>query len=115
MAKKKLEGYIPEVTLPTPAYDPNNRESQLINAAYEVAEKRIREGSASDTLIIQFLKMGSQRERLERVILEKEAELKAAKTESIRTAERIETLYKDAIRAFTCYRIDDDEDGEIIQ
>lgn len=115
MAKKKLEGYKPEVTLPPPAYDLINRESQLINAAYEVAEKRIREGSASDSLIIQFLKMGSQRERLERTILEKEAELKAAKTDSIRTAERIEEAYKNAISAFTKYRIDDDEDGEIIQ
>jgi len=115
MPKRKLKDAYTEPFVGEGAYSPANRENQLINAAYELAEQRIRDGTASDTLITQFLKMGSQRERLERVILEQEAELKAAKTEALQSAKRIEELYSQAIASAQRYRIDDNEDGEIVQ
>ena len=113
---KKVEDYYVEPYEPSyTAMQPEARENELINAAYDLAEKRIREGTASDTMITHFLKMGSQKERLERMMLAKDVELKAAKTEALQSAKRIEELYAAAIGAAQSYRIDDDEDGEIIQ
>ena len=94
-----------------PALTPEARENQLISLAVDLAEQQLRDGTASSQVITHYLKLGTTRERLEKELLEREVELKKAKTESIQSAERIEKLYSEAITAMRIYggRGDPDE------
>ena len=66
-----------------PALTPEARENQLIYLATELAEKQLRDGTASSQVITHYLKMGSSKERIEKEILEKQKDLISAKTESL--------------------------------
>lgn len=93
-----------------PARTPVAREKQLVNLAVELAEKQLREGTASVNVITHFLKMGSERERLERERLQKEMDLMVAKRESYETSKRLEQLYSEAMAAMRTYRSSSDEE-----
>lgn len=80
--------------------DPEAREAQLISLATDLAEKQLREGTASSQVITHYLKLGTQRERIEKEILEKQKDLISAKTESIKSAQRSEEMYAKVIEAF---------------
>ncbi len=86
-----------------PALTPEARENQLISLAVDLAEKQLQEGTASSQVITHYLKLGSTKERIEKEILEKQKELISAKTESIKSAQRIEELYNEAINAMRKY------------
>jgi len=86
-----------------PATTPEGRENQMIAAAIDLAEKQIRNGTASSQVITHFLKLGSTKERLEKEILEQQKELIKAKTESIQSAQRVEELYTNALNAMRSY------------
>jgi len=86
-----------------PALTPEARENQLVSLAVDLAEKQLREGTASSQVITHYLKLGSTKERIEREILEKQAELISAKTENLKAAKRIEELYEEAIIAMKDY------------
>lgn len=87
-----------------PALTPDAREKQLISLAMDVAEQQMRDGTASSQVITHFLKMGSEREKLERERLEEENKKLRAQTESIESAKRSEEIYKNAIAAFKRYQ-----------
>ncbi len=87
-----------------PASDPEARESQLIALAVDLAEKQLIEGTASSQVITHYLKLGTTKERIEREILEKQKDLITAKTESIKSAQRVEELYSEALKAMSRYR-----------
>lgn len=96
-----------------PATTPEARENQLIALAVDLAEQQIRDGTASSQVITHFLKLGSTKEKLEKDILEQQHDLIKAKTESIRSAKRVEELYKnalDAMRMYTGNPVVQDED-----
>lgn len=80
------------------------RENQLISLAVDLAEKQLREGTASSQVISFYLKQGSTNAKLEKTILEHQAELIKAKTENLHMNKNIETLYNDAISAMRTYR-----------
>ena len=84
-----------------PALTPEARENQMISLAVDLAEKQLREGTASSQVITHFLKLGSS--KLEKEILEKQKEMITAKTESLQSAKRVEELYSDAMNAFRKY------------
>lgn len=86
-----------------PATTPTERENQVINLAMDLAEKQIREGSASAQVVSHFLKLGSERENLEKERLAAEVTMLRAKVEALSSAKRVESLYEDAIRAFRQY------------
>lgn len=86
-----------------PARTPEGRENQLISLAVDLAEKQLQEGTASSQVITHFLKLGTERERLEREKLERENLLIDEKINAIRAAERVEELYADAIAAMKKY------------
>lgn len=65
------------------------------------------DGSASSQLITHFLKLGTEKERLERDILASQRKLMDAKTENLASSKRIEELYNDAINAMRHYNGDD--------
>lgn len=85
------------------ATTPEARENQLISKAMDLAEKQIMEGTASSQIITHFLKLATTREKIEKEILEKQKELLDAKTESLKSAQRVEELYADAIKAMQAY------------
>lgn len=86
-----------------PAKTPKGRENQLISLAVDLAEKQLQEGTASSQVITHFLKLGTERERLEREKLEQENLLIREKVNAIRAAERVEELYANAIAAMKTY------------
>ena len=86
-----------------PATTPEGRENQLVSLADELAEKQLREGTASAQVISHFLKLGSSRERLEQERLAQENELLKAKVEAMASQARMEELYTKAIDAMRSY------------
>ena len=98
------------------ALSPEARENQLISYATNLAEKQLREGTASSQVIVHYLKLGSSKEKLEKRLLEEQVKLAEAKTEAIQSAQRIEELYTDAINAMRRYSgHGDSSEYEIIQ
>lgn len=93
-----------------PAFNPEARENQLISLAVDLAEKQLREGTASSQVITHYLKLGSTKERIEKEILEKQKDLITAKTEALQSQKRIEELYADAIGAMKRYSGHGDSD-----
>lgn len=78
----------------------------------DLAERQIREGSASAQVISHFLKLGSERESLEKERLSAENSLLRAKVEQLASAKRVEELYQDALNAMRQYSGQDPvEDG----
>lgn len=104
MAERQRSKVQDTTTRRPPATTPEGRENQLISAAVDLAEKQIREGTASAQVITHFLKLGSSREHLEQERLRHENELTSAKIEAIKAAERIEELYKQALGAMSSYQ-----------
>ena len=86
-----------------PATTPEGRENQLIALAVDLAEKQLREGTASAQVITHYLKLGSTRERIEQEILEEQKELLKAKTEALKSQKRMDELYENAINAMRIY------------
>lgn len=102
MPKKKATP-LSETSLMRPAISPDAREKQLISLSYDLVEQRLRDGTATSQETTHFLKLGSQKARLEQEILELQKDLIAAKTSQIKSAEVTEKLYADAIKAFGIY------------
>ena len=86
-----------------PAISPEARENQLISLAYDLAEERLRNGTATSQEVVHFLRLGSIKERKELEMMEKKTELMTAKTEALQSAKRIEELYANAITAMKSY------------
>lgn len=86
-----------------PAETPEARENQMVAYAVDLAEKQLREGTASSQVITHYLKLGTQKEKLEREKLELEKELLKAKTEALQSSKRVEELYAEAIKAMSIY------------
>lgn len=93
----------PKVQEIRPALTPEGRENQLIALSVDLAEKQLREGTASSQIICHYLKLGSTTAQLERERLRLENELTKSKTNAINSSESSEKLYKDAIKAFQKY------------
>ena len=108
MAKRSSKSYEDDEQTPKkkrkPASTPEARENQLISLAVDLAEKQLREGTASSQVISHFLKLGSTKEQLELEKLKKENELLVAKTETLQSAKRVEELYARAMDAFKGYK-----------
>lgn len=86
-----------------PSPTPEGRENQMIALAIDLAEKQLREGTASAQVITHYLKLGSTKERLEKDILRQQKELMAAKTEALQSSKHIEELYASALSAMRSY------------
>lgn len=89
-----------------PSQDPKRREQQLSRLAIDLAEEKLRDGTASSQLIVHFLKLEANREREQKEleILEKQKELVTAKAEAYRSASNSEELYAKAMEAIRDYR-----------
>lgn len=93
-----------------PALSEEAREKQLIALAVDLVEERLLNGTASSQETTHFLKLGSQKNRLEMERLEKENELLRAKTESIQSQQKQEEMYAEVLRAMRRYSGQGDSD-----
>ena len=87
----------------SPAMTPEARENQMIALAVDLAEKQLREGTASSQVITHFLKLPSSTERLEKKIKEEQAKMLEAKTEQLKSQKNSEEAYMKAVRAMQEY------------
>lgn len=85
------------------ATTPEGRENELIGLAYDAAEERIRNGTASSAEIVQLLRLGSSKARLEKEKLKSDMELQRAKIEALEYSKNLEVLFSNAIRAMQSY------------
>lgn len=86
-----------------PATTPEGRERQMISLAVDLAERQLRDGTASSTVITHYLKLGTTREAIEREMLEKQKALLEAKTESIKDSKKAEASNQELLEAFRSY------------
>ena len=85
------------------ATTPEAREQQMVNLAVDCAERQMREGTASASVITHYLKLGTEREKLEREKIKRENDLAKAKKEKIESDKNMEELFTKAMEAFTSY------------
>ena len=107
MAKVKPTGQSKKIR---PALSPEARENQLISLAIDLVEKRLIEGTASSQETTHFLKLATQKSKLEQEILEKQKDLITAKTEQIKSTEEIKAIYTEALKAMRNYSGNGDPD-----
>ena len=93
-----------------PAITAEAREDQLIAKAMEVAQQKLEDGTASNQLIVHFLRLGSLKERKNLEILEAQRQLYTAKTKQIEAEQSTMEMYKEAMAAFADYSGDYEDD-----
>lgn len=82
---------------------PEGRERQNIALAENLAEQKLRDGTASSQLIVHYLKLGTAKEQLEQEKLKRENELLEAKKDNLETEQKSAELFEKALKAFTSY------------
>lgn len=100
MAKSKASG---ESRPMRPALTPEARENQLISLAVDLAEKQLREGTASSQVITHYLKLGTTTAQLEKKKLENETLLVEAKIKALADSADMKEMYVAAISAMKRY------------
>lgn len=90
--------------LPAPAKTLEGRQNQLINLAYDLAERRMRDGTATSQETTHFLKLGSTLARLEEEQLHARVELLQAQVENYKASGRMEEKIDNAIAAMRSYQ-----------
>lgn len=88
---------------PSIAMSPEARENQLIAKAYDLAEKRLNDGSATAQEVVHFLKLGSYKSRMEMDNLIAQNKLLLARTTQIEADQHRDELYNNAIKAMSIY------------
>lgn len=86
-----------------PAATPELREQEMIALAFDLVEKKMRDGSATAAETVHFLKLGSENAKLEREKLRLESQEKIARIEQMSRNDRVEELFENAIKAFKGY------------
>lgn len=86
-----------------PATSPEDSERRLQALAFELAEKQLRDGTISSTVLAQLVKSGTSRERLEQQRLMREVDLLERKAQGMESAIRMEEKYDAAIAAMRAY------------
>lgn len=115
---RQAKNYAEDFSQPsiTPAMTPEDQEDQLISLAVDLAVKRLREGTASNQLVSEIIKLGTTKERLAKEKLQRENEMLRAKTEAIEASRRNGEMYAEALKAMREYAgvqaIEDDDYDE---
>lgn len=95
------------------ALTPEEEENQMISLATSLAKQKLMDGTASNSMITYYLRLGSSKEQLEKEKLRRENELLTAKVSALESAKRDEELYKKVLNALKTYSgSDSDYDDE---
>lgn len=92
------------------ALTPEARANQLISLAMDRAEQQLLDGTASSQVITYFLKLGSDKERLENERLKEENKLLQAKTKALAESSEQKIHYEEVIKAMVKYSGMESED-----
>lgn len=93
-----------------PARTLEAREQQLVSLAVDLAEKQLEEGTATPSVIVHYLKLGTTQYELEREKLRCETELIQAKRDNLRSQANLEEIWKEALEQLRVYQgVDDGE------
>lgn len=95
-----------------PALTPEAQEQLGISLAMDLAMQQLQDGTASAQVITHFLKLGTEKARLENEKLQAENELTKAKKVALESEERMAVLYENAIKAMQRYSGNADEPEE---
>lgn len=95
-----------------PATTPEEREKQLQNKAFDLAEKQLDAGTASSQVISMLIKGGGVREGLELERLRNENRLLNAKIDGMEAMTRIEDKIEAAMEAFRTYSPEPDHEDD---
>lgn len=91
------------------------REQMLKGLAMDLAEKQLRDGTATSQLTTTVLKMASVREELELEKLRNENKMLEAKAEALAGQAAAQAMYEDALKAFRTYSGNGlDEDYDVV-
>ena len=103
MRSKKKDSESERKHVRPPAISSEARQNQMIALAVNLAEQQLMDGTASSQIITHYLKLATAKEQLELEKTKAEVELMKAKAEAIKSAERMEDLYTNAIEAMKSY------------
>lgn len=93
-----------------PATTPEGREMDMVALAFDLAQKRLEDGTASAQEIIHYLKIGSSRNKLEEEKLRKDNLLSQARVDQISSSAQNSELYEDVIKMMKIYTGEEPED-----
>lgn len=87
-----------------PAQSPKEQEDRCIALAMSLAEQKLRDGTASNQLIIHYLDLATEREELKKEQLRQDIELTKTKNEAIKSQESAAEMYEEAIKSLKSYQ-----------
>lgn len=82
---------------------PEARENYLIDLAFNLTERMLRDGTATSQMITHFLRLATVKEQLENEKLRSDLRLAEAKIQQIESQEDIKELYAEALQAMKSY------------
>lgn len=114
--RKPIEDPVP---LPPPATTLEGRNDQLIALAFNLAERRLSEGTASAQEVVHFLKAGSANARLEQEKLRNENLVLETRVKEMEARRNSDDVYSKALAAFRGYSgtgpiLEDEDEEEIL-
>lgn len=86
------------------------KENYLANLAYKLAEKKLKDGTASSQIIVTLINAASDKVRLENEKLKSDLAVAEAKIDNLKRQTSSEDLMNEAIKMFRKYSGVDDED-----
>lgn len=92
-----------------PALTPEAEEVQMTALAMKLARQQLLDGTASSQVITHFLKLGTERARLEKEKIIRENKLLDVKASAIENTQRTDELFEKAIEAMKRYNGQSDD------
>ena len=86
-----------------PALTPEDRTDQLVALAFDLAEERLRDKSASNQLIAEIMRYGSAKERLQNEKIQRENEMLKVKAEAYKAMQHSQEMYEKVLAAMKSY------------
>ncbi len=93
-----------------PAKTSEAREQQLVNLAMNLAEQKLRDGTASSQIICHFLDLATEKAKLEQEKIRADVKLRDAQVDSLESQKTSEELYGKVIQALKRYKGLSDDD-----
>jgi len=104
MAKAKVKVSSEPLPKTRKAISPEAREQQLTALAFDLVERKLRDGTATSQETTHFLKIGSAKYKEEIEKLRRENEWLRAKASALESAQKSEELFAEAMKAFSRYQ-----------
>lgn len=82
---------------------PEAQENYMITLAMDLAERKLKDGSASSQVITHFLELATIKSKLQNEKLKSDLDVAQAKIKQMESQEDIKTLYENAMTAFRSY------------